>query len=302
MTQVSRKGFVDKNGNQVSIVPNVPGATSGNLASFDAEGNLKDSKIKPSYFILHPMDFISIMYRKGTWAYSWEDDGIGEEMLSAVKSIAPSSSKPGVGIVYITDYPNNKTYVFVSTIAWNKEEITVYGREMDKYNIIIEFGMTKLSGSIETDGQSYYMGNNGAFLLTGDHPIFSPANQIATKINNTPVSAIGFQMGDPIEASNDGDDLTEICRDYQSGKVCPVLATIKHNVNGSAVNTDVLGYFIPICEYGYIPNVKLYFGGYSLHCYARGASPDDILHWERGDQSIEWEIELVKYSEIFEES
>jgi hypothetical protein len=280
----------------------VENATAGNLATLDENGNLQDSHTKPSDFVSHPTFFISIMYRKGPLAYSWEDDSMGEEMLSAVKSIAPSSSNPGVGTVYITDYPNDKTYVFVSTIAWYKEEITAPdGREIDKYNIIIEFGVTKLSGSIETDGQSYFMGDGGAFYLTGDNPIFSPANQIATKINNTPVSAIGFQMGDPIETSNDGDDLTEICRDYQSGKVCPVLATIKHSVNGSDVKTDVLGYFIPMCEHGYIPNVKLYFGGYSLLCYARGASSEDILHWERGDQSIEWEIELVKYSEIFEE-
>jgi len=50
MTQVSRKGFRDKNGNQVKIVPNVPGATAGNLASFDAEGNLQDSRKKPADF------------------------------------------------------------------------------------------------------------------------------------------------------------------------------------------------------------------------------------------------------------
>lgn len=43
MTQVSRKGFVDKNGQKVVIVPNVPGATEGNLPHFDAEGNLQDS-------------------------------------------------------------------------------------------------------------------------------------------------------------------------------------------------------------------------------------------------------------------
>lgn len=43
MTQVSRKGFVDKNGQKVVIVPNVPGATEGNLPNFDAEGNLQDS-------------------------------------------------------------------------------------------------------------------------------------------------------------------------------------------------------------------------------------------------------------------
>lgn len=43
MTQVSRKGFVDKNGQKVVIVPNVPGATEGNLPQFDAEGNLQDS-------------------------------------------------------------------------------------------------------------------------------------------------------------------------------------------------------------------------------------------------------------------
>ena len=43
MTKVSRKGFVDKNGQKVVIVPNVPGATAGNLASLDEEGNLRDS-------------------------------------------------------------------------------------------------------------------------------------------------------------------------------------------------------------------------------------------------------------------
>ena len=274
-------------------------ATANNLVMLDEDGNLQDSHAKTSDFVLHPTDFISIMYKKGTWMYSWEDDSVGEEMLSAVKSIAPSSSNPGVGIVYITDYPNDKTYVFVSTISWYKETIARDGREIDKYNIIIEFGMTKLSGSIETDGQSYYMGNHGAFSLTGDHPIFSPANQIATKIDNTPVSTIGFQMGDPIEASNSGDDLTEICRDYQSGKVCPVLAKIKHHVGGSIVNTDVLGYFIPTCERGHLPSVKLYFGGYSLLCYTQ-TLPEDILHWERGDEHIEWDIDLVKYSEIFE--
>lgn len=52
MTQVSRKGFVDKNGQQVVIVPNVPGATTDNLASFDAEGNLQDSGKKPADFAL----------------------------------------------------------------------------------------------------------------------------------------------------------------------------------------------------------------------------------------------------------
>lgn len=52
MTKVSRKGFVDKNGQKVVIVPNVPGATAGNLASFDAEGNLQDSGKKPADFAL----------------------------------------------------------------------------------------------------------------------------------------------------------------------------------------------------------------------------------------------------------
>ena len=50
MTQVSRKGFVDKNGQQVVIVPNVPGATSGNFASLDGEGNLQDSGKNPADF------------------------------------------------------------------------------------------------------------------------------------------------------------------------------------------------------------------------------------------------------------
>lgn len=45
MTKVSRKGFVDKNGQQVVIVPNVPGATEGNIPKFDADGNLQDSGI-----------------------------------------------------------------------------------------------------------------------------------------------------------------------------------------------------------------------------------------------------------------
>lgn len=43
MTQVSRKGFRDKNGKQVVIVPNVPSATAGNLPKFDENGNLQDS-------------------------------------------------------------------------------------------------------------------------------------------------------------------------------------------------------------------------------------------------------------------
>ena len=50
MTQVTRKGFVDKNGQKVVIVPKVLGATSGNLASFNAEGNLQDSGKKPADF------------------------------------------------------------------------------------------------------------------------------------------------------------------------------------------------------------------------------------------------------------
>lgn len=50
MTQVSRKGFVDKNGQQVVIVPKVPGATADNFASFNEEGNLQDSGKKPANF------------------------------------------------------------------------------------------------------------------------------------------------------------------------------------------------------------------------------------------------------------
>lgn len=61
MTQVSRKGFVDKNGKQVAIVPKVPGSTSGNLASFDAEGNLQDSGKKPDDFALAGHSHSAIM-------------------------------------------------------------------------------------------------------------------------------------------------------------------------------------------------------------------------------------------------
>ena len=70
MTQVSRKGFVDKNGNQVSIVPNVPGATSGNLASFDAEGNLRNSGIDAG--LVGKTKFLyKLEIAKSGGAYTW---------------------------------------------------------------------------------------------------------------------------------------------------------------------------------------------------------------------------------------
>lgn len=50
MTKVSRKGFVDKNGQKVVIVPNVPGATEGNFAGLDENGNLIDSGYAPANF------------------------------------------------------------------------------------------------------------------------------------------------------------------------------------------------------------------------------------------------------------
>lgn len=88
MTQVSRKGFVDKNGQKVVIVPKVPGATSGNLASFDAEGNLQDSEKKPADFALagHSHSVIldastesSISIDEGVISFTIEGAGSGGE-------------------------------------------------------------------------------------------------------------------------------------------------------------------------------------------------------------------------------
>lgn len=272
-------------------------AISGHIASLDENGNLQDSMVGKTDIVLHQYDSISIVYNKNTNVYSWEDDSMGEEMLAVIQRVAPNDDISGIGIVKITDYFNGDTYPFISTISWHKEEIPVQGRELDRYYIYFEFGMTRLYGSIDTDGQSYYM---NTLTLYGDHPIFSPETQIAKKIDITPAT-IGFIMGDPIEPSDDGEDLTELCRSYPSGKISPVLATITHHVNGTSVNTDVLGYFIPRCEQGWIPSVILYFGGYCLRCYTH-SSWEDIRHWEHGDQPNEWDIELVKYNEIFEES
>ena len=88
MTQVSRKGFRDKNGKQVAIVPKVPGATSGNLASFDAEGNLQDSGKKPADFaeaghshsvILDASAESSISIDEGIISIAIEGEGSGGE-------------------------------------------------------------------------------------------------------------------------------------------------------------------------------------------------------------------------------
>ena len=70
MTQVSRKGFRDKNGKQVVIVPNVPGATAGNLASFDEEGNLQDSGIDAG--LVGKAKFLyKLEIAKSGGAYTW---------------------------------------------------------------------------------------------------------------------------------------------------------------------------------------------------------------------------------------
>lgn len=78
MTQVSRKGFVDKNGQKVVIVPKVPGATSGNIASFDEEGNLQDSGI-PAELVgreIHALEFEDGSYesRMGVGKLNRDDD------------------------------------------------------------------------------------------------------------------------------------------------------------------------------------------------------------------------------------
>lgn len=70
MTKVSRKGFRDKNGKQVVIVPNVPGATEGNLASFDAEGALQDSGIDAG--LVGKTKFLyKLEIAKSGGAYTW---------------------------------------------------------------------------------------------------------------------------------------------------------------------------------------------------------------------------------------
>ena len=48
MTQITRNGFVNKNGDKVILKPIVPGATPGNLAEFDTDGSIKDSGVSKS--------------------------------------------------------------------------------------------------------------------------------------------------------------------------------------------------------------------------------------------------------------
>ena len=48
MTQITRNGFVNKNGDKVILKPIVPGATPGNLAEFDTDGSVKDSGVSKS--------------------------------------------------------------------------------------------------------------------------------------------------------------------------------------------------------------------------------------------------------------
>lgn len=88
MTQVSRKGFVDKNGQQVVIVPKVPGATADNFASFNEEGNLQDSGKKPANFapaghshsaIIDTSSESNISIDEGTISIVIEGEGSGGE-------------------------------------------------------------------------------------------------------------------------------------------------------------------------------------------------------------------------------
>ena len=50
MTKLSRYGFVDKRGRQVSLVPVIPSSTSNNFASFKSDGTLQDSGKKATDF------------------------------------------------------------------------------------------------------------------------------------------------------------------------------------------------------------------------------------------------------------
>lgn len=123
MTQVSRKGFVDKNGQKVVIVPNVPGATEGNLPNFDAEGNLQDSGISAE--LVGKAKFLyKLEIAKSDGAYTWgtsTTQALLEEIYNTLAN-GPSDAIPVRVKLSGYNYPG---YAVISKTA-NYKEIILY--------------------------------------------------------------------------------------------------------------------------------------------------------------------------------
>lgn len=95
MEEVTRKGFVDKNGKQVAIVPKVPGSTEGNLPKFDAEGNLQDSGIDAG-LVGNAKFLYRLGIQKSGGAYVWSTSttqAMLEEVYSTLSN-GPSDAIP----------------------------------------------------------------------------------------------------------------------------------------------------------------------------------------------------------------
>lgn len=139
MIQVSRKGFRDKNGNQVVLTDptkadKVSDATAGNLASLDAEGNLKDSGLAAGDVITNIAveDLSELDNIIGTGVYHvvvYNDSGITQTREAKILFVRGSLSR---GVYRLTQYLFDRYSIMSRTKAgtspeWNEWEETNIG-------------------------------------------------------------------------------------------------------------------------------------------------------------------------------
>lgn len=134
MTQVSRKGFRDKNGKQVVIVPKVPGATAGNFVSIDAEGNLQDSGLAAGDVItniaVEDLSELDDIISTGVYhVVVYNESGITQTREAKILFVRGSLS---MGVYRLTQYLFDRYSIMSRTKAatspeWNEWEETNIG-------------------------------------------------------------------------------------------------------------------------------------------------------------------------------
>ena len=174
MTQVSRKGFVDKNGQQVVIVPNVPGATEGHLPNFDAEGNLQDSGKNTESFapaghshsaILDTSTESSISIEQGRISIFIEGEGSGGETeinadnignlhraLVTPSSIAENDAKKLITSKAVYDALAARAPYYGSTISIESDGYM----EVDLYQTTLNFVLIEFLNEFRKNADKIY--------------------------------------------------------------------------------------------------------------------------------------------------
>ena len=329
------RGFVNRKGEQCVVMggsngegsgpdynkaDKVPGATAGNLAALNENGNLMDSGKKASDFAaaehghdgyaptnhshsigdvtgltnalagkLSKQDDVFSIVAGRTYRYAWEDKDLAEETLGQILALSPTPNTPAVCVVDITETKNNNAvHRCMGIVEWTKGSTENNGHTTDTYFVTIHIGTTtKLTNKIYVYDDGFHgYSMDEFFTVTGEDLIFNIKSRLDSKMPCAPLE-VSFQAGrtlDELLPANGEGQFTQLFISTAYRELRSVVAHVEKGAN----TYDVYGHFVN-GQVGSTPTMKFYFGNYCFTFTTR----DDAQYINNGDvdpEDVEWDL------------